>query len=156
MEWGADRPRCSAPMVNHQALPDVAWTVLCSAEYARRRGTPDEVLVLTGHAVIAYAGPTAPMAHLQHFMTVVRNGDAVGSSNKRAQHEGMIRAGLGVGLLPCFVDDMELEMVRCFPPPAGISTPRWIVTSAEAWALPRVRSLVGIDAEAMRRLISNL
>lgn len=136
-----------------QALPNFAWTAFCAAAYAARHGLPAGIEDLAGHPTIGIAGPMTHMAHVKYYMGLVRACDLVGTSNNVPNMTGMIRAGLGIGILPCCVGDTDPDLVRCFAPPALLRTPQWwTVVSPEAWALPRVRGFVGYAVEALRRL----
>lgn len=134
------------------ALPDIYWTAYCSLGYAAQHKVPKGLDDMAGHPAITFAGPIAAMPHLKAFATSVQSCDRVGTSNIVPNMTGMVRAGLGIGLLPCFVGDTQPDMLRCYPPPAMMFTPWWIVVSPEAWALPRVRNFVGYASESLRRL----
>lgn len=135
-----------------QALPDIAWAVYGSASYARRCELPTGIDGLKGHAIIAYAGPITGMPHIKSFMTMVPGCEQVGTSNNVPNMAGMIRAGLGLGLLPCLVGDLQTDLIRCFMPPDALITPWWIVTSREANNLRRVRDFMAFSADQLRPL----
>ena len=135
-----------------QALPDNNWTAYCSTAYASRHGKPFGMEGMAGHKIIAFAGPIAAMPHLRHFMTQVQTCDLVGTSNNVPNMAGMIRAGIGISILPCVVGDMQKDLTRCFAPPAGLWTPWWIVASREANELRRVRDFMSFAADQLRPL----
>lgn len=135
-----------------QALPDIAWTAYGSESFARRRGLPTAVTALAGFPTVGYAGSITTMQHLKAFMCHVRPEDLAGSSNNVPNMTGMIRAGVGIGVLPCMVGDMQPDLLRCFPSPAGLSTPWWIVSSREASELRRVREFMSFAADQVRQL----
>ena len=135
-----------------QSLPEISWAIYASSAYAKCRELPCEISVLKGHAIIAYAGPIAQMPHLKSFTSQVRECDVVGSSNNVPNMAGMIRAGLGLGLLPCFVGDVKSDLIRCLVPSEGLVTPWWIVASREAANLRRVRDFMAFSADQLRPL----
>ena len=135
-----------------QALPDIYWTVYCSVAYANRRGKPFDMAALAGHPIVAYAGSIASMEHLKYFMCLVKPQDVAGTSNNVPNMAGMIRAGVGIGILPCMVGDIQRDLIRCFPPPGNLMTPWWIVASREANELRRVRDFMSYAADEARRL----
>lgn len=135
-----------------QALPDIHWTAYCSTAYASRHSTPTGLDALAGHPIIGFAGPIAGMPHLQHFMGLVPPRDLVGTSNNVPNMTGMIRAAVGIGLLPCCAGDMQKDLVRCFQSPAAMMTPWWIVASREACELPRVRAFMAFAADQLRHV----
>lgn len=134
------------------ALPDIFWTAYCSVGYAARQPLPLGLDDMAGHPCIGFAGPIAGMSHLKEFMGIVQGGNMAGTSNNVPNMTGMVRAGLGIGLLPCFVGDMQPDLRRCYAPPPSMKTPWWVVVAPEAWALPRVRDFVGHAAKTLRRL----
>jgi DNA-binding transcriptional LysR family regulator len=135
-----------------QALPDIAWTAYAAEGLARRRGVPCGWGEMTGYPIVGYAGSITTMQHLRQFHSKVRPEDLVGSSNNVPNMTGMIRAGVGFGILPCIVGDMQRDLVRCFPPPEGLSTPWWLVASREANELKRVREFMSFAADQLRRM----
>lgn len=134
------------------ALPDIHWTAYCSHDFAARNPLPTGLDDMAGHPAIAFAGTIAAMPHLKAFMAAVPVCDRVGTSNNVPNMAGMVRAGLGIGLLPCLVGDVQPEMRRCYAPPPMMNTPWWIVVAPEAWALPRVRDFVAYASLTLRRL----
>lgn len=135
-----------------QALPDIHWTVYASGPLAQRRGTPKGVDAMAGFPIVSYSGSITTMQHLRLFMAKVQPCDIVGSSNNVPNMLGMIRAGLGIGVLPCVLGDMQPDLSRCFAPPEGLSTPWWLVASREANELKRVREFMAFSADQMRRM----
>jgi DNA-binding transcriptional LysR family regulator len=134
------------------ALPDIFWTAYCATSFAAHQALPAGLDSMAGHPCIGFAGPIAQMPHIKAFTQVLQGCDVVGTSNSVPNMAGMIRAGLGIGLLPCIVGDLQPDLQRCFAPPAKMTTPWWVLVAPEAWALPRVRSFVAYAAEALRRL----
>ncbi|MDT8343783.1 MAG: LysR substrate-binding domain-containing protein, partial [Thermohalobaculum sp.] len=66
-----------------------------------------------------------------------------------ALHAG-VRAGLGVGFLPCFLGDSDADLVRL---PGVAPAPYldiWVVTHPSLRRVPRVRSFMAFVAEAIR------
>ncbi len=135
-----------------QALPPIFWTLYCSANYEGRHGKPVGVEALEGHRILSYSGQMANFALLKTFMSHVRPADLAGTSNSVPNMAGMVRAGVGIGVLPCIVGDMSKDLSRCFPPPVDFGAPWWIVTSPEAHELPRVREFIAFAAQNLRRL----
>jgi DNA-binding transcriptional LysR family regulator len=135
-----------------QALPDIHWTVYCSHAYASRHGTPCSMADLAGHPTVNYADSIAGTEHLKHFVSLVRPQDVAGTSNNVTNMAGMIRAGVGIGILPMMVGDVQRDLVRCFVPPGNVATPWWIVASREANKLRRVRDFMSYAADETRRL----
>ena len=135
-----------------QVLPPLFWTLYCSANYAGRHGKPVGVAALEGHRILSYSGPIANFALMKTFMSQVRQADLAGTSNSVPNMAGMVRAGVGIGLLPCIVGDMNKDLSRCFPPPVDFGAQWWIVTTPEAHKLPSVREFIVFAAHNLRRM----
>ena len=133
-------------------LPDVYWTAYCSHSYAAKHGAPGGLSQLAGHKVIGYGPGIAQLAVSKIFMAQTVADDAIGTSNSVPNMAGMIKAGLGVGILPCVYGDLLPELQRCFAPLPDTYTPWWIVAAPEAHNLLRVRRFMGFAAEALRGL----
>ncbi|MDJ0388746.1 LysR family transcriptional regulator [Roseomonas sp. E05] len=60
---------------------------------------------------------------------------------------GAIRAGLGIGHLPCFVGDTQPGLVRLSPPVAELAGTLWLLTHPDLRQTPRIRVLLDHLAE---------
>ena len=135
-----------------QALPPLFWTLYCSANYEGWHGKPVGLAALEGHRILSYSGPIAHFALMKTFMNHVRPADLAGTSNSVPNMAGMIRAGVGIGVLPCIVGDMNKDLSRCFPPPVDFGARWWIVTTPEAHELPSVSEFIAFAAQNLRRM----
>lgn len=62
---------------------------------------------------------------------------------------GAVAAGLGCGLLPCFVADGRPGLVRLTGPIEALATDLWLLTHDDLRQVPRVRALLDFLAERM-------
>lgn len=62
---------------------------------------------------------------------------------------GAVAAGLGCGLLPCFVGDVRPDLVRLTGPIEALATDLWLLTHDDLRQVPRVRALLDFLAERM-------
>jgi DNA-binding transcriptional LysR family regulator len=53
-----------------------------------------------------------------------------------------IRAGAGLGILPCFVGDTDLALVRLTPPIDELEADYWLLVHPDLRAVPRVRRVI--------------
>ena len=63
-----------------------------------------------------------------------------------------VEAGLGAGLLPCFVGDSRPTLMRVTAPLASLTTDLWLLTHADLRNVPRVRILLDFLGEHLREL----
>ena len=61
-----------------------------------------------------------------------------------------IRAGAGLGILPCFVGDPDSTLVRLTPPIPELSDDYWLLVHPDLKAVPRVRLLIDRIRSAFR------
>src|SRR6185436_8180394 len=86
-----------------QRLPDSAWGIYCSLAYAQDHGAPTRPDELDRHTVV---GPEGAMANLPAFQWLTRitpNASIGTRSNSMTNLLSALKAGLGIGALPCFV-----------------------------------------------------
>lgn len=128
-------------------LPDNDWAVYCSRAYAEEHGCPAGPLDMAGHAILALDGRMAQVPAARWLRALVDEGSIRFRSNSLTNMVSNIRAGLGVGALPCIIGDAEADLVRCFPPPAELRSEMWLVVRAEVKSAPHVRALAEFLAD---------
>jgi DNA-binding transcriptional LysR family regulator len=63
-----------------------------------------------------------------------------------------IRAGLGVGPLPCMEGDCVPELIRCYAPPPEFESEVLLVTRSDLRDLPRIRAFTDFLAARTAQL----
>jgi DNA-binding transcriptional LysR family regulator len=134
-----------------QRLPDIPFAVYCSEGYAAAHGCPGSLAELAGHAVVAYSGPPSMQPFSMLFMAHVRPDQVVATCNTVPNMTGVLRTGLGVGVLDVFDGDATPGLVQCFPPPPEMANPWWVVAAPDAYQQPRVRSFMAFAASRIRQ-----
>lgn len=135
----------------HQRLPDVCWTAYCSEAYIAANGAPSCMEDLRDHSIVAYGAAPSMQKFSIWFMSFVSGDQVVATCNSIPNMSGVLRSGMGVGLLACLDGDATPGPVRCFPPPPELDSPWWLVASHEAYQQPRVRSFMAFAADCIRR-----
>lgn len=133
-------------------LSEVAWTAYCSRAYAAAHGMPAGIAELRGHAVVAYAGPVGQRPGERWFMAHADPARIEGSSNTVTNVASILKAGVGVGCLPCFHGDREPSLLRCFAPPPEMTTAIWLLTTPDRARVPRIEAFVRLSAARFRAL----
>lgn len=137
-----------------QRLPDSSWAAYCSRTYAAEHGMPSVGDALRGHALVLVEGATAK---LPTFLWLVRAGANAAVSARASGLTNLVstvKAGLGIGMMPCFVGDGEPDLVRCLPVPRELDAEVWLIVREEVKQAPHVRAFVdGLSAHmfALRR-----
>jgi DNA-binding transcriptional LysR family regulator len=116
------------------------WSVYCSAGYAERRGAPRSLDELGAHAVIGYDGPLAQLDLCRWFQDAAPPASIRSKCISIINMYAAVRAGQGVGLLPCAEALNEPTLVECFAAP-DFGYGLFLVTNAAVKDLPRVRAL---------------
>ena len=62
-----------------------------------------------------------------------------------------IRAGAGLGILPCFIGDADPGLVRLTPPVADLTADFWLLVHRDMKDVPRVRRVIDGVRDAFRR-----
>ena len=120
------------PRLVARRLPDIAWSVYCSKNYANAHGYPSDIGKLAQHAIIEIEGAMQKLPGYQWFISHADTARTVSRSNTVPNMNAVLRSGLGVGMLPCFVGDAEPGLIRCLDPPPELCVECWLLTSQEA------------------------
>lgn len=114
----------------------------CSREYAIRRGTPGSLDELKDHDLIDVAPEGGEIPAATWMMRFSGGKPPITRSNSMGSLVYAVKAGLGIGALPCTVADPDRELVRCSEDiPEGRAS-SWIVTRRELKDAPRVRAFI--------------
>jgi DNA-binding transcriptional LysR family regulator len=125
-----------------QRVPDAGWALYCSRAYADEFSVPASPKALNGHSIIGLEGG---MSNLPAFMWLKQNApDASISthSNSLTNLVSALKAGLGIGPLPCFVGDAEPDLLRCFAPIPELTAQVWLIVREDIKQAPHVRAFV--------------
>ncbi len=123
-------------------LPDAAWAVYCSRDYARDHGMPAGREAIRDHAIIGMEGRMAHVAGPRWLDAAAPGAQIRFRSNSLTNLVSNLRAGLGIATLPCLVGDSEPDLVRCFPPPPEITSDTWLIVREELRTTPHIRAFV--------------
>ena len=123
-------------------LPNAAWAAYCSKHYAGDRAGVPRFGELNAHILVGFDGPMAqtPAAlWLEHYAP---NATFSTRSNSLTNHISAVKAGLGVGVLPCFVGDADADLVRCSALIKEAEAEMWLIVRDELKKAPHVRAFV--------------
>lgn len=125
-----------------QRLPNAGWTAYCGRGYAEEHGLPADPDSLGGHLVVLVEGSIARLPAFAWLMRVAPNATVGTRSNSLTNLLSAVKAGLGIGMLPCFIGDAEAELVRCMPPIAELDAEVWLIVREDIRKAPHVRAFV--------------
>jgi len=114
----------------------------CSRDYASRRGVPSSMEALQDHDLIDVAPETGEIPAATWMMRYAGGKPPITRSNSMGSLLHAVKAGLGIGAVPCTIADPDRDLVRCSDDiPEGRAS-SWIVTRRELKDTPRVRAFI--------------
>jgi DNA-binding transcriptional LysR family regulator len=121
-------------------LADDPWALFCCRAYASKRGIPKSADALDKHIVIAAEGPLAKLDPFLWLTKAAPSAKVRSVCNTVANAAAAIRAGHGVGPLPCSARGFDVpDLVECFAlPPFKIGY--YLLTRTDMKDLPRVKA----------------
>jgi len=129
------------------------WSFYGSRDYEAAHGLPSQYDQLKGHVIIGGGGPL-PWKLYRAWLK------RYGLENDVAVHHGTttgllaaVRAGIGLGVLPSIVAQLDPELVLCFPAPPEYEVDLWLLTHERLRHTPRVRIVLDFLADGLARLV---
>jgi DNA-binding transcriptional LysR family regulator len=138
-------------LVGRRIVNDV-WRTYCSRDYAAAHGRPTSRSALRSHTLIGGGGEHVS----QMYSAWLKENDLESAvALNYTSITGLlaaIRAGVGVAVLPCFVADLDEDLVACLPSAGHYGGSLWLVTHERLRNTPRVRVVVDFLAEHLTKL----
>lgn len=132
-------------------LPDTGWTVFCSQAYAAERGMPRSSEDIADHPVVGFEGRMNALPGWRWLTAAAPGAQVRVRGNSMISMIFNLKAGLGVGPLPCIIGDGEPELVRCFPLPKEIRSEMWLIVRESLRNEPHVRAFADFLADYIRK-----
>jgi DNA-binding transcriptional LysR family regulator len=123
-------------------LGKAPWAVYCSRGYAEQAGVPRCVEELSGHAILGSESSVGAFPALVWLEEVAPQAKVVWRSNSLASLQSAVRAGLGLGTLPCLLGRSDPELVKCFDAGGANRPELWVLAEPRARRLPHVRAFM--------------
>jgi DNA-binding transcriptional LysR family regulator len=130
---------------------DHEMALYCSRDYATRRGVPASLSDLQSHDLIDMALEDGEMASSSWMMRQAGGKPPITRCNNMASLVHAVKAGLGVGALPCTIGDIDHDLVRCSDCIEEGRASSWIVTRRELKDTPRVRAFIDFMAPHLQQ-----
>ena len=132
---------------------DHDMALYCSRDYAARRGVPDSPAGLRDHDLIDMAMEVGEIPAASWMMRNAGGKTPVTRSNSMSSLVHAVKAGLGIGALPCTIGDTDRDLVRCSEPIEEARASSWIVTRRELKDTPRVRAFIDFMAPFLQQFV---
>jgi DNA-binding transcriptional LysR family regulator len=127
------------------------WTVYCSRAYAEAHGTPRNRRELASHPLIGGGGGRVGR---YYNMWLKENGLEQAVAMTHGSVTGLmaaVRSGVGCAALPCFIAELDPELVRCLPATNNGGMEVWLLTHERLRHTPRVRTVLDFLGERLQR-----
>ncbi len=135
-------------------LADVAWTAYATPGYLASSPPLSAVADLAKHNLIGWEEGVGGINAADWLAEVAPAAAVVYRTNSLVNQLEAARAGLGAAVLPCYLGDPEMELVRALPgaPVPALARELWIVTHQDLQRTARVRAffdavIAGIAAD---------
>lgn len=129
------------PSLMQRRVGEAGWALYASRSYLEESGAPPSPTQLAGHRIVGFDTPMAGVPgavwlseHADEGQIVLRADSLVAVVNATAM-------GMGLGVLPCFLAEVEPNLVRLFAQVLGART-AWLVTHPHVARIPRVRTVI--------------
>lgn len=131
-------------------MPDAAWRLYCSRNYAAKHGVPTRREELSRHAIIRLEGHMGNLPPSIWLAEATADAVVRFRSNSLTNLVSNLRAGLGIAMLPILVGDGEPDLVPCLPPLPELDSELWLIVREDLRAAPHVRAFADFLAEFVR------
>lgn len=125
----------------------------CSRDYAARRGVPASMADLRDHDLIDVSNEHGEIPPMTLISRMSGGKPPITRSNSMASVVHAVRAGLGIGILPCTVGDRDHDLIRCSDIIEEARATSWIMTRRELRNAHRVRTFIDFVAPFLQREI---
>jgi DNA-binding transcriptional LysR family regulator len=132
---------------------DHDMALYCSRDYASRRGVPSSTDGLQEHDLIDVTVEMGEMPAATWMMRHSGGKPPITRSNSMGSLVHAVKAGLGIGALPCTIADPDHDLVRCSEIIEEARASSWIVTRRELKDTPRVRAFIDFMAPHLQQVI---
>lgn len=132
-------------------LSDIAWAVYGSKEYLKGRRKPRKREDLAGHALVRGDDSLGTLAAERWLRRHGAQAEVACRTNSIMAQVAAAKAGFGLAVLPCFVADTAVDLVRVLPPDADLVSQLWLLTHRDLRHTARIRAFMEFMAGAVAR-----
>ena len=132
-----------AEFEQHEAVvkrvADMAFGLYASRDYLDRCGVPDFTRAAAGHTVVALQQDSALLPEARRLASVASGASVLLRSNSRAVHLQAVRAGYGLGFLPCYLAHELADLVELDVPGGRVLRGLWLGVHRDTRHVRRIR-----------------
>jgi DNA-binding transcriptional LysR family regulator len=128
----------------------IAHAFYASESFLARMGYPPSLAEAGAHDFCGYGGSLGSYTAALWFDENVDSSRIVARFGSTGALTGAVAAGLGIGLLPCYVGDSIPELTPILPASTGLPVDIWIVTAAANRSRPSIKAFMTFFGAAIR------
>lgn len=132
-------------------IADDRWAFYCSRAYAEAHGVPHSRKDLRNHPIIGGGGQQIWRIYGAWLKENGLEGAVAMQHGSAMGLLASVRSGIGLAVLPCFVADLDPDLVRCLPPTED-DRGLWLLTHERLRHTPRVRAVLDFLADRLMRM----
>ncbi|WP_430422623.1 LysR family transcriptional regulator [Phenylobacterium sp.] len=134
-------------------VADHDMALYCSRDYAARRGVPSSPDDLADHDLIDVSMDMGEIPGATWMMRHSGGKPPITRSNSMGSLVHAVKAGLGIGALPCTIADPDRDLLRCSDCIEEARASSWIVTRRDLKDTPRVRAFIDFMAPHIQQIV---
>jgi DNA-binding transcriptional LysR family regulator len=132
------------------------WTLYCSRTYADKHGVPDTKEDLRNHAIVAGGGGSLWRAYQAYLKSLDLEDRVAIHQPTSGGLLSSVRAGLGIGVLPCLIAEGDPDLIQCLPPRRNESHDLWLMTHERVRHSPPVRAAIDFIYARLMQQVNRL
>lgn len=148
-----DRPERGPYAVSR--LTDYSLHLYAASDYLRHAGTPVRPEDLAAHRLISYVGEHSPARDLPDVAQVAMPNAASIRSTSIIAQKAMVRAGVGIAVLPDFIVD-DADNLACVLDHVAFHRSFWMIVPTSLRETARIRVVADMIARMIREQRSKL
>jgi len=119
----------------------IGWSLYASKAYIAAHGRPPSASDLRGHRVVGYDTPMSGVPGAQWLEEHGAGTRVVMKADSLIAVMNAVAMGMGLGVIPCFLESADANLVRLDNQVLGTRT-AWLAAHADVARIPRVRTVI--------------
>ncbi len=109
----------------------LGWALYASHDYHAEHGRPDSPEDLANHFIVTGDESMPQITPVSWLRSYAPEEAVVLRSNSTMNIFSAIKAGIGMGMLPCHIGEAEPTLEAVFPPGAALTSDLWVLTHSD-------------------------
>lgn len=127
----------------------LGWALYASPDYLAEHGRPASPEELADHFIVGGDESMPQITPTSWLMSYTPEEAVVMRSNSTMNICSAIKAGIGMGMLPCFIGEQEPKLEAVFPPGSALTSDLWLLTHSSLRNTAVVRAFMEHMSQSM-------